>query len=200
MQISTDEVYGSIEQGAFKETDHLEPNSPYSAAKAGADLLVRSYHVTFGLPTLITRSANNFGPYQYPEKFIPLFVTNALEDKPLPLYGDGLNVRDWIHVEDNFKGVDIVLHKGKIGEIYNLGGECEKTNIEIAKKIVEILGKPESLIQKVADRLGHDRRYALNIDKIKALGFQPNTNFHELFVKTVNWYKENEWWWRKLKK
>ena len=200
LQISTDEVYGSIENGLFKETDILKPNSPYSAAKAGADLLARSYFKTFNLPVIITRSANNYGPYQYPEKFIPLFVTNALEDKPLPLYGDGLNVRDWVYVEDNCKGIDLVLHKGKIGEVYNIGGECEKANIEIAKKIVEILGKPESLIQKVADRLGHDRRYALDISKIKSLGFQPNNNFHELFDKTVSWYKENEWWWRKLKK
>lgn len=199
IQISTDEVYGSIQEGKFKETDAMKPNSPYSAAKAGADLLARAYYVTFGLPTLVTRSSNNFGPYQFPEKFIPLFVTNAIEDKPLPLYGDGLNVRDWIFVEDNCKGIDIVLHKGKLGEAYNIGGNCEKQNIEIAKKIVEVLGKPESLIQPVADRLGHDRRYALDSAKLEALGFKPDENFHELLSKTVNWYKDNPDWWKKLK-
>ncbi|GFP19251.1 dTDP-glucose 4,6-dehydratase [Candidatus Hakubella thermalkaliphila] len=200
LQISTDEVYGSVEEGSFKETDPLKPNSPYSASKAGGDLIVRAYHETFGLPTLITRSSNNFGPYQYPEKLISLFVTNALDDLPLPLYGDGLNVRDWIYVLDNCEAIDVVLHKGEIGEIYNIGTGNEKSNIWITKKILEILDKPESLIQPVADRLGHDRRYSLDCSKIRALGWQSQFDLEQALVETVRWYAENEKWWRRLKK
>ena len=200
LQISTDEVYGSVEEGSFKETDPLKPNSPYSASKAGGDLIVRAYHETFGLPTLITRSSNNFGPYQYPEKLISLFVTNSLDDFPLPLYGDGLNVRDWIYVLDNCEAIDVILHKGEIGEIYNIGAGNEKPNIWITKKILEILGKPESLIQPVADRLGHDRRYSLDCSKVRALGWQPRFDLEQALVETVRWYAQNEKWWRPLKR
>jgi dTDP-glucose 4,6-dehydratase len=183
--ISTDEVYGSIEKGSFKETDQLEPSSPYSASKAASDLLVYSYFVTHKLPVVICRSSNNFGPYQNPEKVIPLFITNAMEDIQLPLYGDGLNVRDWIFVEDNCEAVDFVLQKGKLGEIYNIGGNSERTNIEITKLVLELLGKPESLIKYVTDRLGHDRRYALDITKISELGWKPRFSFKEGMEKTM---------------
>ena len=199
LHISTDEVYGSIEKGSFKESDPLEPNSPYSASKAGADLLVRSYHVTYGVPTLITRSSNNFGPYQYPEKLIPLFVTNAIDDQPLPLYGDGKNVRDWLYVIDNCEAIDLVLHKGKVGEVYNIGARNEKENIYITETILEILGKPRSLIKYVKDRPGHDRRYSVDISKIQALGWKPRHAFREALEMTVKWYVENETWWRRIK-
>jgi dTDP-glucose 4,6-dehydratase len=199
LHISTDEVYGSIEKGSFKETDPLHPNSPYSSSKAGADLLVRSYFVTYGVPVLITRSSNNFGPFQYPEKLIPLFVTNAIDDKQVPLYGDGKNVRDWLYVEDNCAGVDTVLHKGIIGEIYNIGAGNEEQNIYITNTILEILGKPQSLIKYVQDRPGHDRRYSVDISKTKALGWKPEMNFRDAIEKTVNWYVQNENWWRKIK-
>jgi len=197
-QISTDEVYGSIEKGSFKEDDKFEPNSPYSASKAGAELLIRAYFVTHGLPVLITRSSNNYGPYQYPEKIIPLFITNLLRGKKVPLYGDGSNVRDWLYVIDNCKAIDIVLHKGKIGEAYNVGGNCEKTNLELTKKILSLLGKDESYIEYVEDRKGHDKRYSLDISKIIKLGWRPETPFDEGLKKTVEWYKNNEWWWRPL--
>jgi len=200
VQISTDEVYGSIKKGKFKETDPLSPSSPYSASKAGADLLAMSYYKTFSLPVLITRSSNNFGPYQYPEKLIPLFITNLLEDKKVPLYGNGLNVRDWIYVWDNCAGIDVVLRKGKVGETYNIGGGNEKTNIEITKAILGELGKDESFIEYVKDRPGHDFRYALDTRKIKKLGWKPKHKFKEAIKETVKWYKENEWWWRGLKK
>ncbi|MBU4490550.1 MAG: dTDP-glucose 4,6-dehydratase, partial [Actinobacteria bacterium] len=170
VQISTDEVYGSIEDGSFTEDSPIVPNSPYAASKAGGDLLVRAYHQTYGMPVIITRSSNNFGPYQYPEKLIPLFITNALEDIALPLYGDGLNVRDWLFVSDNCQAIDLVLRKGEIGEVYNIGGGQERTNIEITRAILSILGKPESLIEYVDDRPGHDRRYSLEFDKTRALG------------------------------
>jgi dTDP-glucose 4,6-dehydratase len=201
LHISTDEVYGSadVEGESFNEDDPLRPNSPYSSSKAGADLLVRSYQVTYGVPTLITRSSNNYGPYQYPEKLIPLFVTNAIDDKSLPLYGDGKNIRDWIYVEDNCSGVDTVLHKGKIGEIYNIGGGNERENIFITKTILEQLGKPESLIKPVKDRPGHDRRYSIETKKIEALGWKPQVDLAEGLKKTVDWYLENESWWRKIK-
>jgi len=198
IQISTDEVYGSIERGSFKETDPLTPSSPYAASKAGGDLLAHSYWVTYKFPVIITRSSNNFGPYQYPEKLIPLFVTNALEGKSLPLYGDGMNVRDWLYVLDNCEAIDFVLHKGKEGEIYNIGSDNELPNIEITREILRILGKPSSLIQFVQDRPGHDWRYSINSDKIKKLGWRPRHAFKEALEQTIRWYRGNEWWWRKL--
>ena len=199
LHISTDEVYGSIQEGSFKENDPLEPNSPYSASKAGGDLLVRSYHVTYGLPVIITRSSNNYGPYQYPEKLIPLFVTNALDNLPLPLYGDGKNIRDWIHVEDNCAALDIVLHKGEIGQIYNIGGGNERENIFITHKILDYLAKPKSLIKPVKDRLGHDRRYSVDTSKVRALGWQPKYDFEKGLEQTIDWYVQNESWWRRIK-
>lgn len=199
LQISTDEVYGSIEKGAFTETHPLAPNSPYSSSKAGGDLMVRAYYQTYGTPTLITRASNNYGPYQYPEKLIPFFVTNAIDNLPLPLYGDGLNVRDWLYVDDHCKGVDYVLHHGKIGEVYNIGGGNEKTNIEITDIILKTLNKPSTLIKKVADRPGHDRRYAVDTAKIKQLGWKPVCHFEEALAETIQWYVKNESWWRKIK-
>jgi dTDP-glucose 4,6-dehydratase len=196
LHVSTDEVYGSIEEGYFKETDRLDPSSPYSATKAGSDLLVNAYHKTYGLNTLITRSSNNFGPYQYSEKLIPVLINKAVNNEPLPIYGDGLNVRDWIYVEDNCSGINTVFHRGKIGEIYNIGGENEKTNLEIAKFILEELNKPESLMTFVEDRLGHDRRYALDTTKIRNLGWEPNWEFGNALRYTVKWYLENEWFWK----
>jgi len=198
IHISTDEVYGSIEKGSFKESDPLEPNSPYSAAKAGGDLLARSYFVTFKLPVIITRSSNNFGPYQYPEKVLPLFITNALEDKSLPLYADGMNVRDWLFVVDNCEAIDTVMHKGAVGEIYNIGAGCEITNLELTHSILEILGRDKSLIKFVKDRPGHDKRYSLDIAKIRALGWKPRHDFKKALELTINWYKNNESWWRRL--
>lgn len=198
IQISTDEVYGSIGKGSFRETDHLEPSSPYSASKAGGDMLVYSYFVTHRLPVVITRSSNNFGPYQHPEKLIPLFITNALKNKKLPLYGDGRNVRDWLYVLDNCDAIDLVMHKGKNGEIYNIASGNEYTNIEITKMILEELQKPESLIEFVPDRKGHDRRYSLDITKIKKLDWKPEHEFESALKETIKWYKENEWWWKPL--
>lgn len=200
-QISTDEVYGSILDGSFKETDPLLPNSPYSASKAGAEMIVRSFYKTFGTPVIVTRTSNNFGPYQYPEKLIPLFVTNLIDNIKVPLYGDGMNVRDWIYVDDNCAALDAALHKGRIGEIYNIGAGNEKPNIWITKKIIELTGKDESMIKPVADRLGHDRRYSVDCSKIKSeLGWECRYDFEEALKKTVDWYKENESWWRPLKK
>lgn len=195
LHISTDETYGSIESGSFKETDMLDPASPYSASKAGSDLLVNAYHTTYGLNTLITRSSNNFGPFQYPEKLIPVLIKNAIYDKPLPIYGDGLNIRDWIFVEDNCSGVDMVFHKGKIGEIYNIGGGNEKTNLEITQLILKELGKSEELISFVKDRLGHDRRYSISISKIKSLGWKPEWKFEDALKYTIKWYLNNKWFW-----
>ena len=192
IQISTDEIYGSILEGSFKETDNIDPSSPYSASKAGGDLLVNAYYKTYGIPVIITRSSNNFGPRQFPEKLIPLFILKALHDEPLPVYGDGQNVRDWIYVEDNCAGVDTVLHKGKLGEVYNIGGGNEKNNMEITKLILEKLNKPESLIEHVEDRLGHDRRYSLDATKTKKLGWEPKWKFEDAMEKTVNWYKDNQ--------
>ncbi|MBN1409175.1 MAG: dTDP-glucose 4,6-dehydratase, partial [Calditrichaceae bacterium] len=199
LHISTDEVYGSIENGSFKEGDPLEPNSPYSASKGGGDLLVRSYHKTYDVPVIITRSSNNYGPYQYPEKLIPLFITNAIDDMPLPLYGDGKNVRDWIHVEDNCSGLDAVLHNGKIGQIYNIGGGNERENIFITTTILKLLNKQESLIKYVKDRPGHDRRYSITTDKVQALGWEPKFDLTAGLEDTVNWYLKNEIWWRRIK-
>ena len=198
IQISTDEVYGSAVKGAFFETDELNPSSPYSASKAGADLLAKSYFTTFGFPVIITRSSNNYGPYQYPEKLIPLFITNASMNINLPVYGSGKNIRDWIYVEDNCTGIDIVLHKGKAGEIYNIGGGNEKTNLEITRMILKYTGKPLSLITYVKDRLGHDFRYALNTAKLRKLGFKPGYTFETGMEKTVKWYLGNRAWWIKL--
>jgi dTDP-glucose 4,6-dehydratase len=197
--VSTDEVYGSIPEGFFKEGDPLEPNSPYSASKAGGEMMVRAYHVTYGLHTTITRGSNTYGPYQYPEKVLPLFITEAIDNRPLPVYGDGMQVRDWLYVDDHASAIDLVLHEGKPGEIYNVGGENERHNIEITRLILKLLGRPESLIRFVADRPGHDRRYALACDKIKALGWQPSGDLETLMEKTVRWYEQNEWWWRKIK-
>jgi len=198
-QISTDEVYGSIDEGSFKEGDPLKPNSPYSASKAGAEMIARSFYKTYGTPVIVTRTSNNFGPYQYPEKVIPLFVTNLIDNKKVPLYGDGMNVRDWIYVEDNCNALDKVLHGGKVGEIYNIGAGNEKPNVWITKKIIEILGKSEDMIEPVDDRLGHDRRYSINCSKIKKeLGWKASYNFEEALEKTVNWYVNNEEWWRPL--
>jgi dTDP-glucose 4,6-dehydratase len=202
VQVSTDEVYGSLPPGGpgFSEDTHLAPNSPYSASKAAADLLVRSYFKTYGFPAVITRCSNNYGPYQFPEKLIPLLITNAMEDKPLPIYGDGLNIRDWIHVEDHCRAVKVILEKGREGEIYNIGGDGEKTNLEITERVLTILGKPKSLIRFVADRPGHDRRYAIDFSKLKSdLGWSPLYRLEEGLEKTVRWYLDHEEWWRRIK-
>lgn len=199
IQISTDEVYGSIEDGAFTEDHPLAPNSPYSASKTGGDMLVRAYYKTYNVPTIITRASNNYGPFQYPEKLIPFFVTNALDNTPLPLYGDGLNVRDWLYVTDHCEAIDFVLRNGALGNVYNIGGGNERTNIEITQFILSRLGKSSTLIRKVADRPGHDRRYAVDTSKIKALGWQPKYKFEEAMAETIDWYVANEPWWRKIK-
>ncbi|MCK5305532.1 MAG: dTDP-glucose 4,6-dehydratase [Candidatus Omnitrophica bacterium] len=200
IQISTDEVYGSTLKDSFKESSPLEPNSPYSASKAAADLLVKAYYATHKIPAIITRSSNNFGPYQYPEKLIPLFITNAYEDKKLPLYGDGKNVRDWIHVIDNCRAIDTVWHKGKVGEVYNIGAGNEETNIKITTLILKYIGKSRKLIKYVSDRLGHDRRYSLDCSKLKKLGWKPEYEFEDALAETVDWFLSNEKWWRKIKK
>ena len=199
LHVSTDEVYGSRDEGFFNEEDALNPSSPYAASKAGADRLAYSYFVTYGLPILIVRPSNNYGPYQYPEKFIPLFVTNALEDKSLPLYGKGENVRDWLHVDDHCRAIDTVIKKGKNGEVYNIGANQEVQNIDVARNIVKALEKTEDLIQYVTDRLGHDRRYALDCNKIHSLGWKPEIEFSDGLASTVRWYAENRDWWTKIK-
>ncbi|OMF30848.1 dTDP-glucose 4,6-dehydratase [Paenibacillus sp. FSL H8-0548] len=196
VQVSTDEVYGTLgETGLFTEDTPIAPNSPYSASKAGADLLVRAYHETFGLNVNITRCSNNYGPYQFPEKLIPLMIQNALQDKSLPVYGDGLNVRDWLYVEDHCSAIDLVLHKGRSGEVYNVGGRNERNNLQVVGTILEELGKPESLISYVKDRLGHDRRYAIDADKIRnELGWQPKFNYEDGIKETIRWYLSNTEW------
>jgi len=199
VQISTDEVYGSISKGAFTESSPISPNSPYSAAKAGGDLLARSYFVTHGLPVIITRSSNNFGPYQYPEKVIPLFVTNLLDGGKVPLYADGSNVRDWLFVADNCEAIDAVMHKGRAGEVYNIGGGNEITNMELTRALLKLLDKGEECIEFVKDRPGHDKRYALDISKVKALGWKPRHDFKGALELTVDWYAKNRSWWEKLK-
>ena len=199
IHISTDEVYGSTIEGSFKETDVLNPSSPYSSSKAGSDLLARSYYVTHDLPVIITRCTNNFGPYQYPEKLIPLFITNLLEDEKVPVYGTGQNVRDWIYVLDHCRAIDFILRHGGVGEIYNIGGGAERTNLEITENILEILGKDDSMIEHVKDRPGHDFRYSLDCSKLKDVGWVPKYNFGDALEKTIGWYIENEWWWKKLK-
>jgi len=201
VHISTDEVYGSLgETGAFTEETPLAPNSPYSASKTAADLLVRAYYRTYGLPALITRCSNNFGPYQFPEKLVPLMISNAIEDKELPIYGDGMHVRDWIYVEDHCRALDIVLHHGKEGEVYNIGGRSEKPNLVVAQTILDRLGKPHSLLRFVSDRLGHDRRYAIDFSKIeRELGWKPSVSFEEGIRLTVEWYQAHPEWWKKIK-
>ena len=201
IQISTDEVYGTLgETGYFSETTQLQPNSPYSASKAGGYLLTRAYFETFDLPINITRCSNNYGPYQFPEKLIPLMISNALEDKKLPIYGDGKNIRDWLHVYDHCQAIDLVLHEGKLGEVYNIGGHNERQNIQIVKLILEALGKDESLIEFVADRLGHDRRYAIDADKIRnELGWEPKYTFETGIKETIQWYLDNQGWMDQVK-
>jgi dTDP-glucose 4,6-dehydratase len=199
VQISTDEVYGSVPSGASRETDELKPRNPYAASKAGADRLAYSYWATYGVPVVITRASNNYGPYQFPEKVIPLFATNAIDGQPVPLYGDGLNVRDWLHVLDHCLALDVVIDRGAAGEVYNIGGGNEVANLELTKRILELLGRPGSLIRPVADRPGHDRRYSLDTTKLQGLGWQPRMDFATGLAETVNWYRNNEWWWRPVK-
>lgn len=199
VQISTDEVYGSILDGSFTEDSPLMPSSPYSASKAGADRLAYSYFVTYKLPVIVTRCSNNYGPYQYPEKLIPLFVTNALDDKPLPIYGDGKNVRDWIFVSDHCSAIDFLIDNGKDGAVYNIGADNEHNNLEITDGILNELGKPQSLKTFVADRLGHDRRYSVDTTKLRNLGWRPKYDFPQAMAETVQWYVNNRWWWEKLK-
>jgi dTDP-glucose 4,6-dehydratase len=199
LHISTDEVYGSIEQGSFAEGDLLTPRSPYSAAKAGSDLIALSYHTTYGLPVVVTRCSNNYGPYQFPEKLIPLFTTNLLDGKQIPLMGDGGNVRDWIHVEDHNRAAHLVLERGTVGEIYNIGAHNEITNSDITTRLLELTGRDESFIDWVPDRLGHDRRYSVHIDKITALGWRLERDFEQGLEHTVAWYRDHRDWWEPLK-
>lgn len=199
IQISTDEVYGDITEGSSKETDPISPNSPYSAGKAGGELLARAYFRTYGVPVIVTRGSNTYGPYQQPEKLVPLFISNALEGKPLPVYGDGKQVRDWLHVLDHCSGVETAIEKGEPGEIYNIGGSNERTNIEITKLILEVTGKDESLINYVQDRPGHDRRYSLDSTKLLELGWKKTHPFEEGMRETIRWYMDNQDWWRKIK-
>ncbi len=198
LHISTDEVYGSIEQGSFSETDPLAPRSPYSAAKAGSDLIALAYHETHGLPVLVTRSSNQFGPYQFPEKLIPFFITNLVDGRHVPLYGDGLNVRDWLYVRDNCVGVDLVLRSGEVGEIYNIGGGNELTNRTITDRLLAMLGRDESFVDHVEDRLGHDRRYSITTDKVTALGWAPECSFDDALERTLAFYLERRDWWEPL--
>jgi dTDP-glucose 4,6-dehydratase len=199
LQISTDEVYGSIEDGSFTEQSPLVPSSPYSASKAGGDLVVGAYHHTFGIDAVVSRASNNYGPYQYPEKLIPLCVLNALHGDPLPVYGDGMQVRNWLHVDDHCRGIDAVLRKGKAGETYNIGGPDELPNIEVVRKILALTGRDESLIEHVTDRLGHDRRYSLSSGKIADLGWEAEIGFEEGLASTVSWYRDNAWWWEPIR-
>lgn len=199
LQVSTDEVYGDIPVGSSMEPDPLRPRSPYSASKAGGEMMVQAYHTTFGLPVLITRGSNTYGPYQYPEKLIPVLVTNALDNMELPIYGDGQQVRDWLYVLDHCSGIDTVLHNGKPGEMYNIGGGNERVNLDIAGKVLDFLDKPRSLIRFVKDRPGHDRRYSLDCSKLHALGWKPARDFEQGLSETVQWYVANESWWRPLK-
>jgi len=199
LQVSTDEVYGDIPTGSSLEDDPMRPRSPYSASKAGGEMMAKAYHVTYGLPVLITRGSNNYGPYQYPEKLIPVLITNAIDDQELPIYGDGRQVRDWLYVMDHCTGIDVVLHHGEVGEAYNIGGGNERINLEIAHQVLELLGKPRSLLRFVQDRPGHDRRYSLDTTKIRRLGWEPARDFEEGLAETVRWYVENQAWWRPLK-
>ena len=200
LHIGTDEVYGSVEVGSSLETDPLEPRSPYSASKAGSDLIALSYYSTHKTPVLVTRCTNNFGPYQYPEKAIPLFVTNLMDGGKIPLYGDGLNERDWLFVDDHCTGIQLVLEQGTLGEIYNIGAGNETSNRVLVDKILDVMGKDESSVQYVEDRKGHDRRYSVNIDKITKLGWKRKRSLDEALLETVKWYQDNRWWWEPLKK
>lgn len=201
VHISTDEVYGSIESGSWSEEEPLEPNSPYSASKASSDLLARAFHRTHGLPVCVTRCSNNYGPYQHPEKVIPLFVTNLMDGKPVPLYGDGGNVRDWLHVDDHCRGIALVAENGRPGEVYNIGGGTELTNLELTERLLELLGVDRSLIERVPDRKGHDRRYSVDIAKISAeLGYRPEMSFETGLAETAKWYMTHRGWWEPLKK
>ena len=199
VQISTDEVYGSVAEGASRETDELKPRNPYSASKAGADRLAYSYWATYKVPVIITRASNNYGPNQFPEKIIPLFITNLFDDIPVPLYGDGQNERDWLHVDDHCRGVDVLIDKGVSGELYNIGGGNQVKNVDLTHRILALVGKPASLIRPVADRPGHDRRYSLDTAKLEALGWRPQETFDEGLARTVAWYRQNERWWRPIK-
>lgn len=199
VQISTDEVYGSVPEGASRETDELRPRNPYSASKAGADRLAYSYWATYGVPVVITRASNNYGPNQFPEKVIPLFITNAVDNMPVPLYGDGLNVRDWLHVDDHCRALDLVIADGTNGEVYNVGGGNEVKNVDLTRRILELSGRSDALIKPVADRPGHDRRYALDTTKLRGMGWAPQVPFDEGLASTVDWYRQNESWWRPIK-
>jgi dTDP-glucose 4,6-dehydratase len=199
LHVSTDEVYGSVAEGSSREADPLAPTNPYSASKAGGDLLALAYWTTHRVPVLITRSSNNFGPYQYPEKVVPLFITNAIDDVPLPLYGDGRHVRDWLYVLDNCEAIDLVLRRGRQGEVYNVGGGTEVENVDLTHAILALTGKPAALIRRVTDRPGHDRRYSLDSSKVQALGWRPRRPFPDALAETVRWYREHEGWWRPLK-
>jgi dTDP-glucose 4,6-dehydratase len=199
LQVSTDEVYGAVLSGSSVETDLLQPRSPYSASKAGGELQAQAYYVTYNTPALVTRGSNTYGPYQYPEKMLPLFITNAIEDKPLPMYGDGMYVRDWMHVLDHCSGIDLVLHKGELGGIYNVGGGNERHNMDVTYAILDRLDKPRSLIHYVQDRPGHDRRYSVDTTKIRALGWEPQVSFEQGLADTIDWYRNNEQWWGKIK-
>jgi dTDP-glucose 4,6-dehydratase len=199
IQISTDEVYGSVAVGASRETDELKPRNPYAASKAGADRLAYSYWATYGLPVIVTRASNNYGPYQFPEKVIPLFVTNAIGDIPVPLYGDGKNVRDWLHVDDHCRAIDLLIERGVNGEVYNIGGGNEVMNVDLTHRILASLGKPLSLIKPVVDRPGHDRRYCLDTTKLQSLGWTTREPFAEGLQRTIDWYRGNQWWWRPIK-
>ena len=199
VQISTDEVYGSVPSGSSVETDELRPRNPYSASKAGADRLAYSYWATYGVPVVITRASNNYGPFQFPEKAIPLFITNAFDNIPVPLYGKGLNIRDWLHVMDHCRGIDLVIERGQTGEVYNIGGGNEVRNVDLTHMLLRFAERPESLIKNVQDRKGHDQRYSLDTAKLRALGWKPEVPFDEGLKDTVRWYRENEWWWRPIK-
>jgi dTDP-glucose 4,6-dehydratase len=199
LQISTDEVYGSIPEGSFTEQSPLDPSSPYSASKAGGDLVVAAYCQTFGVDAVVCRSSNNYGPYQYPEKLIPLCVLNALHEDPLPVYGDGMQVRNWLYVTDNCRALDMALRNGKAGEVYNVGGPDELPNIDVVRKILELTGRDDSLIEYVQDRLGHDRRYSLSSEKIAGLGWTAGVSFEEGIARTVEWYRDNAWWWEPIR-
>jgi dTDP-glucose 4,6-dehydratase len=198
VQISTDEVYGSPMKGSSKETDMLDPSSPYSASKAAADHIALAFHKTYGTPVIITRSSNNYGPYQHPEKLIPKLILRALRNEPLPIYGDGRQVRDWLHVADNCAAIDLVAQKGGAGQVYNIASSEEQTNMDVSKSILKLMKKPESLIKQVPDRPGHDRRYSLNVARTKALGWKPRISFEEGLGRTVDWYLDNRWWWQPL--
>ena len=199
VQISTDEVYGSVPTGASREADELKPRNPYAASKAGADRLAYSYWATYELPVIITRASNNYGPYQFPEKVIPLFVTNAIDDIPLPLYGDGRNVRDWLHVDDHCRAIDLLIDTGTNGEVYNIGGGNDIMNVDLTHRILTLVDKPKSLITPVADRKGHDRRYCLDTAKLQSVGWTPRVPFEDGLAQTVDWYRRNDWWWRPIK-